>query len=258
MKKILVALLFALSLINIPVFAEMVKVKKEVKNFDTISLQYPGVVHLKQGDTESLTIEAKDNTVIEKIDIKVSRNTLVIKSNKKWFSVDSSEKVNFYITMKNVKKILSGGSNAINIETPIKTDDLTIKISGNGSLKSTEDFTVHNELSLNCSGNIELGLRKLTVSSLDININGSGDIKILEGNVNKQKIIISGSGNYIAPELESKESDISCYGSGKLEINATEILKAKISGSGNVTYYGNPKEIEQKIFGNGTIKKSSK
>ena len=263
MTKISMVLLFSLSLINIPMFGEVMKIKKEVKNFDSISLMYPGIVHLKQGDTESLTIEA-DDAVIEKIDININGSTLVVRSNKRWwenfswFIADSGNEVNFYITMKDVQKILASSSNTINIETPINIENLVIKISGNGTLKSMENIIVNNKLSIHCSGHMELELKKLVASLLNIDTSGSSDIKILTGNVNKQEIEISGSGKYIAPELKTKETDITCRGSGKLEVNATDALKVNISGSGKVIYSGDPKKLEQKISGSGTIQRASK
>ena len=63
-----------------------------------------------------------------------------------------------------------------------------------------------------------MDIKSLSAAFLNVSVKGRGDIKVLGGDVIKQKI--------------------------------------NINGSGNVTYSGDPKKIEQKVSGSGNIQKS--
>jgi len=51
--------------------------------------------------------------------------------------------------------------------------------------------------------------------------------------------------------LKTKECEVEIYGSGDCDVNVSESLDVRINGSGNVTYKGNPAEVNQKVSGSG-------
>ena len=81
---------------------------------------------------------------------------------------------------------------------------------------------------------------------------GSGDLK-LKLDANHVKSSIAGSGDVHAYELSAKEADVSIAGSGGVEISVSDMLKARISGSGNVYYKGNPAKQDVKVSGSGNV-----
>jgi hypothetical protein len=48
---------------------------------------------------------------------------------------------------------------------------------------------------------------------------------------------------------------VAVYGSGDVYVKANDRLSAKITGSGDVTYYGNPKDVNRRIYGSGSLRK---
>jgi len=214
--------------INIPVFGpgEIISEEREVSSFNKISLQSFGDLIINQGDQESLRIEAGEKAM-ENIITKVENNTLVI-GQKPGVSWGISEKRKFYVNVKEVNEVEISGSGSVQ-SSSIKTDDLTLLISGSG------------DANLN-----------LDVKALKSTISGSGAFN-LSGKIEQQELIISGSGDYQAKTLESTEAIIEIPGSGNAVVNVKENLKINISGSGNVSYVGSPK-IDQNISGSGRVK----
>ncbi len=132
-----------------------------------------------------------------------------------------------------------------------------IGISGSGSIQIVDEFDSLTNLNVfnSGSGGIFTNDSLIISSFLNIDISGSGNIN-LKGNVPSQNITISGSGDYLAFDIESNTSVISIPGSGNCEVNAINTLDVFLSGSGSVYYIGSP-IINSNITGSGTINNSN-
>ena len=53
--------------------------------------------------------------------------------------------------------------------------------------------------------------------------------------------------------LSRRHSDVTIEGAGDVRVHASENLKAKIRGAGDVRYEGHPKNVEPSILGAGDI-----
>ncbi|MBP6585664.1 MAG: DUF2807 domain-containing protein, partial [Flavobacterium sp.] len=47
---------------------------------------------------------------------------------------------------------------------------------------------------------------------------------------------------------------VNVSGSGDIKVNCTEFIEARVAGSGDIEYKGNPKKVDTKVAGSGTIK----
>jgi hypothetical protein len=96
---------------------------------------------------------------------------------------------------------------------------------------------------------------QVTISGkADIGISGSGKF-VGNGTANEIKARISGSGKVLASGLEVSKCDVHISGSGDVEINVKDDLDANISGSGSVSYKGNPKRLNSHSSGSGHVRK---
>jgi len=152
------------------------------------------------------------------------------------------------------------------VETYVDGNTLMIKFKKNVSIwKGKLEIKVFapelNKLSINGSGNIQgegLNCRRMAVS-----INGSGDVRLQQiesqecqagisgsGNINlkgkaiQAKYAIAGSGNIQAADLEAENTDASISGSGNISCYASQKLVARVKGSGDIAYKGNPQEVD--------------
>jgi hypothetical protein len=88
----------------------------------------------------------------------------------------------------------------------------------------------------------------------DVEISGSGKIEA-SGSAQSIKASISGSGRVNASNLEVDKCTVRISGSGDVEIHVKSELDANISGSGTVSYKGNPSHVNGHSSGSGKVRK---
>jgi hypothetical protein len=66
-------------------------------------------------------------------------------------------------------------------------------------------------------------------------------------------VTVSGSGEYAGSDLATQQTEVEVSGSGNAKVNVTDSLTATVTGSGNVTYTGNPAQVQQDSSGSGDI-----
>jgi hypothetical protein len=89
---------------------------------------------------------------------------------------------------------------------------------------------------------------------LDVEISGSGKLEA-SGTANEIKTSISGSGKVYASNLTVDKCEARITGSGDVEINVKSELDANITGSGTVSYKGNPSHVNGHSSGSGKVRK---
>ncbi|MBE9467274.1 MAG: DUF2807 domain-containing protein [Bacteroidetes bacterium] len=206
--------------------SEIIKQERNVDQFSKIDLSIAAHVYLKQGNEQSIIIEADDD-IINEIKTVVNNNTLVIKI-EKWML--HYKNVNVYITTPNVDGLNVSGSGKIEALTPLNTSTLQLDVSGSGKIFITE----------------------LNATNVSADVSGSGRINLKgKSELNKLSFDISGSGKITCTE-QTKHVTGSISGSGTGNVYATKKLDIDISGSGKVYYKGNPL-INCDISGSGKI-----
>ena len=202
----------------------MVVEGRVLDSFSRIEVEGSTNVFLSQGANQLVEIEADDN-IVPIITTQVRGGELEISTSRNF---RSSNPVNVYITIPEITSISVDGSGDVFGENELGGDNLELEVSG--------------------SGNMDL---ELYYAQLDVESNGSGDFQLF-GEVDDQVIRISGSGNYQARDLVSKNCDIRISGSGDAAVFASELLQAEIRGSGNILYYGGP-QVESAVSGSGNV-----
>ena len=222
LNTIILFVLFSCSNAN----SEIIKQDRTVEKFSKIDLNIAAHVYLKQGNEQSVIVEA-DKSVINDIKTVVINNTLVIKI-EKWML--HYKDVNVYITTPNIDGLDVSGSGKIEALTPIKTSLIYLDVSGSGRIHIPE----------------------LNATNVSADISGSGKIN-LEGKskLSKLSFDISGSGKITCTE-QTENVIGSISGSGTGNVNVTKNLNIDISGSGRVYYKGKPL-INCEISGSGKI-----
>ncbi len=217
MRSILIIPVFFLFSCSKPVISnEIVKETRKVDSFNSISLSVSASVYLSQGSQQKLEIEGSKES-LEKIETIVSGNMLVIKT-KEIYHQDI-DKVVIYIVVPEIKRLMVAGSGDIISQTSFKTDEVTLKVSGSGTIR----------------------IQQLDVINADIDISGSGNVELTSGIAKDiTNIEITGSGDCSAERFQSGTVKVNIAGSGTAKVWAVSKLDTYITGSGNVYYKGNP------------------
>ncbi|KLT67896.1 MULTISPECIES: head GIN domain-containing protein [unclassified Flavobacterium] len=209
------------------------KISTETRNtsdYDGIKVSGSFDVDLVSGKEGNITLKGEEN-LLPLVQVEVSENTLKI-SMKKNTNIRSRQKIQITIPFEKISQVTLSGSGDIQTKNNIKNDKFSAKLSG--------------------SGNFNLGIDS---NDLDLNLSGSGNVR-LKGTANNFTTKLSGSGDIDAADLKSKNADINISGSGNGRVNCNETLTARVSGSGNIKYEGNPEKRDVKVSGSGNISKA--
>jgi len=270
MKKLAV---IALLLVSGIAFAQT-KETRNVGSFTKLSFRFPGKLILKQGSTQSVVLEG-DKEVLEKIETEVENGKLSIGREDKFrffdWGWDTHDRITAYVTMTNIEYIGVAGSGDLIGEGKFSTGDVDLRVSGSGSLQIEVD--AKGKLNADVSGSGDVGVKgncqnfdssisgsgkvnaQVSVAGkADVSISGSGKLTA-SGTANEIKARISGSGKVLAANLEVSKCNVHISGSGDVEINVKDALDASISGSGSVTYKGNPSQLNSHSSGSGKVRK---
>lgn len=236
-------------------------VTKEIKvdNFGKVSVGGSfDVTYTQKAGKPEVKVYTSDN-IVDLLDIHVKDNTLFI-GFKKGVNV-SYDKLQVSISAEKLNGISVAGSGDIELANGLKTDDLKISVAGSGDIKGSNISCTDLDISIAGSGDINSS--NITCNNLKASVAGSGDMKlnnitatsatasiagsgtaILSGSAQEASFSVAGSGDLFASELQAKKVSASVSGSGEIKCYATDYLKVRTSGSGNVGYKGEPKELD--------------
>lgn len=224
--------------------------KREVRDFDSVSLDSFGDVFIEQGDRPGLIIEA-DDQLMEYVKADVRGGTLHLSVGESGRSVSvTNAELRYLVTVSDLEEISLSGSGDISVDD-ISVDDLEFNIGGSGNISAEEIEGDKLTLLIRGSGDIEI--KEAKMNGVETNISGSGDVE-LSGEVQENSIRVGGSGNYESADLESQVVDVRIQGSGSADVWAVEALDISIGGSGNVRYHGDPDDLKQSVNGSGDVR----
>lgn len=216
---------------GVPGSGKMKRETRPLPSFDALEIQYPVEALIRQGDSESITIEAEDN-LLPQLRAEVKNGKLIFGNAERDWSkrVRPSLPVKIIVTVKELRAIDFDSAGTLRIES-LQTDSLRLALNGAGDVK----------------------IDGLKADSLECEINGAGGIEAA-GATRRAEIRIDGFGDFKGKNLKTADADVTVNGAGGVEISVTESLNAELNGAGSVGYYGSP-NVNQKVNGAGSVKK---
>jgi hypothetical protein len=201
---------------------------RDVSGFDAVEVAYPAQVLIKQGNAESLKIEAEDN-LLPNLKTQVRNGTLEIfykRENGK--HVNPTKTVKITIVVKDLKDVDFTSAGELTIEK-LKTDNLDVSLSGAGNLK----------------------LDGVQVNGLGVSLSGAGSMTA-SGTTEDLDLNISGFGDFKGADLHGQVARVNISGAGSATVWVDEELTAGISGAGSISYYGSA-SVTKQISGVGGV-----
>ena len=207
-------------------------IERSVGDYDGIGVSGWFDVELVDGKEGDIILNGEEN-LLEYIVTEVKNGKLSIKVEKGYNLRPSSWKNGITITVpvESISSIAMSGSGDIVGRTTLKADNFKTAMSG--------------------SGDIELNL---DVERMSASMSGSGDMD-LNGRAERFEASISGSGDIEAYNLQANHVEATVSGSANINVTANKALRARVSGSGDISYRGNPEKVDTKTSGSGDISK---
>lgn len=204
---------------------------RNVSGFKGISLSGSYDYFITQGATEGVRIEAPAK-LLPYIVTEVKNGILQVytKNHTDW-NIFRSEKIAIYINAKEINSVQLSGSGDVFFKEGINATNLRVTLSGSGDIRG-----------------------RVNVTDIDCNLTGSGDIQ-LSGRAENAKVKVVGSGDFSGKGMQTTNTYAEVVGSGDADVSATESLNARVSGSGDISYSGNPKNLKKSKSGSGSIRR---
>ncbi len=161
--------------------------------------------------------------------------------------------VRFTISMPSLEEVSNSGSGSITA-SPLESSTFALTNNGSGDITlskiKSETFTLAN------SGSGDIELKELAVQNLAARLNGSGSLTA-QGTVNKGTLETFGSGDILARNTTFQEATAQTSGSGGIALSVVQTLNATTRGSGDITYYGNPPNVNRTSTGSGRVSRGN-
>lgn len=206
----------------------MVSEDREVGDFSAIRLEGIGTVNVSEGAQTAVRVEAQEN-LLPYLETAVENGTLVI-SARESVNLVPTQGIFYYVTTPRLDQVDMAGLGEINVPR-LSGDDVDVRVGGGGNITVDE----------------------LAAGRLNAVLSGLGDVNIEGGSVDEQVVMLSGGGSYNAGDLESRATEVTLSGLGSATVHASETLDARLTGGGNISYYGRP-QVTQEVTGLGEIK----
>ncbi|MGV6827888.1 MAG: head GIN domain-containing protein [Flavobacteriales bacterium] len=201
---------------------------KTTKVYDIIKVVGFMDVELVAGEEGNITVTTDEN-LQEYVVLETQEDELIIKIKKHIRNLKTKYGIHVTVPFKDIHKVILTGSGDITSKDTISGTQFTTSLTG--------------------SGDINL---KINSQNTEASISGSGDL-IISGSTQKFTLKLSGSGDFKGKNFLSNNIKVSLTGSGDASVNTDNHLKARVYGSGDINYTGNPKTIDKKVYGSGDI-----
>ncbi|MFI2742909.1 head GIN domain-containing protein [Zhouia sp. PK063] len=203
---------------------------RSTKDYDGVHVAGAMDVTLVAGNEGKITVKTDDN-LQEYIVTEVENNTLKIYV-KKGYNVSTRKGIIVTVPVETIDEVaLAGSGDVATSGITLKSNKITVRIAGSGDLDLAVD-----------------------AKEVEGKLAGSGDLK-LKGTTTTFDCSLAGSGDVYAADLKATDVSVSVAGSGDARVYCDGNLNAKVVGSGDIYYKGNPKHENSKVAGSGDISK---
>lgn len=185
-------------------------------------------VTLVSGTEGTITVKTDEN-LHEYIEIETNGSALVIKI-KNNTNISTKKGIHVTVPFESIDEVTLTGSGDITTKNPIKTTDFDTSVTGSGDL-----------------------VLDINAQEVNAKVTGSGDLTLV-GTTNKLEVKVTGSGDFHGEKLNSADTEAYVSGSGDAKVAASKQLKARVHGSGDIRYIGDPERRDTKVSGSGSIK----
>jgi hypothetical protein len=201
---------------------------RQVSGFHGVQVSGGIDLYLSSGQ-ESVAVTASTKSTRDHMITEVVNGILRIHLEENWHPDAENPKMKAYVTISTLDQLHASGGSDIYIQNEIKTGDLTVRLSGGGSLKG-----------------------KLNANHLVISQSGGSNVD-LSGNVQNLEVDASGGANLHGYDLVTDYTRIHASGGCSSQLTVYKELYVVASGGCDIYYKGSASVKEIKTSGGGSV-----
>lgn len=194
-------------------------------DFDAIKVQQGISLHLTQGNSTTLNVEADEN-ILDLLITEVKNNELKVYFEK---NVYRAKARNVYLTTKNISEIRTSSGASVKSENTLQVDVLNLNSSSGSSIKIYVNGT-------------EISSEASSGASIDIN-----------GKTTSFSANASSGSSIDADKLETVDAYVKASSGASIDVNVTGKLTAKASSGGDIDFEGNPTSVNKDTSSGGSV-----
>jgi hypothetical protein len=199
---------------------------RNVGSFSEISVGGSVDLYLSPDDHEVVVVSASEPSYRDRIQTRVEGGQLKIGFENKGFGRwPSGMKLKAYVSFRMLTKLTASGSSDVYVNGVIKSEKLTINLSGASDFKGAVD-----------------------VAELNLDQSGSSDSQ-LSGRATRLKVELSGASDLKGYGLETDYCDIKASGASDSQITVNKELSVHASGANDVNYKGAAETVKAQTSG---------
>jgi len=177
-------------------------------------------------------------------------------------TISNGGPVNLTIEVGKAQSVVVSGSDDYleDLRTEVVDGELRIKMRNDSHIDNRHwndmkvTITVPRLTAFTMGGAGQTTLTHFSGDSLDIRFGGAGGLKA-DGTVKHLKLNVGGVGSIDTRDLHADSVDVNVGGVGSVKVWAGQSLDASVGGVGSLTYYGDPKQVNTRGGGLGSISK---
>jgi hypothetical protein len=207
---------------------------RNVSGFHAIKISSAIDLLLTQSSTEAVVVSASEPKYRDRIKTEIDNGMLRIyveQGDWKWWKNSGNQKLKAYVSFKTLDKLIVSGACDVNVEGVIKSDVLTINLSG------ASDF----------DGEVD-------ASTLTFDQSGASDATVW-GRADKVKIDVSGASVFKGFNLKTENCSAKAQGASDVKITVNKELEARATGASSIRYSGSAVVTELHSSGASSVSK---
>lgn len=226
-------------------------------------------VVITSGVSEAGTLTCDEN-LLPHIDLQQAGDLLTIRTVPRTATLEARTDCTLELEVQGLEELVTTGSGDItstidlegvaqlettgsgNIDLAIAgASDVTARSTGSGGI-TVDDLRVAGTLTATTTGSGDIALEGISATAVEVSTSGDGQIGVV-GSTTDLDLSITGSGDIGAASLQTVDAKVRLTASGNAEIRASGRVTGRLSGSGDLTVFGNPDEVDVSTSGSGTV-----
>jgi hypothetical protein len=205
---------------------------RDLSDFHSVVIRGPFKVYYSNSKDHAVAVSASSTDARDRIVTKVSGSVLNISLESgmiKWWGKNQEFKI--YVSSPSLKRISASGAVDIVLVDILKGDDLELEFTGASDL-----------------------IGKIECNTLNLTCTGASDVE-MNGKAMSINARLTGASSMKAAAFTVKQAELTATGASNIKIGVTDHIKANATGASNITYYGDPKHLENTATGASSVKK---
>lgn len=227
---------------------------REVGAFDALANEGGFDVFVTLGEPATVAVTCDEN-LLDDIEIEVEGDELVVRSTWEGRAVSLLPRTECFVQVvtPDLRALVASGSGDVALSGPSAVSLDAITVSGSGDVLVSAPL-VALQLSVVSTGSGEAALDQVSVSGLALVSTGSGGLSVNGGDAGALELQGTGSGDVLVAGVQTESAQVLLTGSGDGEISVNRSLEATLTGSGDLTVWGDPAQRDLTETGSGEVR----